>query len=195
MLILARQPLSAAGYDESLFRRHRLLWISITLIAFLSHNFWLCMVLSAYILFIAGIRDKAPLALYLAVLFAVPHFQMQLPGIGPIQNLFQVSYIRVLNLALLLPLALQLARSNKLPTSGYKAADAAVLGYLLVMLVMQTVNSESITVTLRNTFYLLIDIALPYYVASRALTRLEQFRQVAGATVTGHRDNGAYQRI
>lgn len=178
ILILARQPLVAAGYDEDLYRRHRILWIAVTLLVFLTHNYWIYTVLAGIMLALAATRDRAPLTLYFVVLFAAPHFTMLIPGIGPIQNLFYINHIRMLNLAILLPLALMVRRKQKGSPPHFRAPDLAIIGYLLVMLIAH-VRSDSVTMVMRTAFYLYVDTWLPYYVASRAITRMQHFRQLA----------------
>ncbi len=182
IFILSRQPLIAAGYTESSFKRHRLLWFLVTLIAFFANSFWLYLVLTAAMLLIASASERAPLALYLTILFAVPHFTMLTPGIGPIESLFYINHLRLLNIILLLPLALILHKSQKGVTLPLRSPDLAVLGYLAIVVIMESL-SESLTMTMRAAFYQLVDIGLPYYVASRAVTRLDTFRQIAAALV------------
>lgn len=178
IFVLARQPLVAAGYDLDVFRRHRNLWIVVTLLAFLAPSFWLYIVLAAIVLLLAARRDQAPLALYFVVLFAAPHFTLLLPGIGPIQNLFYVNHIRMLNLVILLPLALMVRRLQNGRPHSFRTPDYWVIGYLAVMLIAHA-RSDSVTMVLRTMFHLCVDIWLPYYVASRAITSMEQFRQLA----------------
>lgn len=182
ILVLAKQPLVAAGYGEDQYRRHRTLWIAVTMLVFVAHSFWLYTVLAGILLALASTRDRMPLSLYFVVLFAAPHFTMLLPGIGPIQNLFYFTHIRMLNLAILLPLALMVRRTQQGVPHSVRLPDLAVLGYLAVMLIAHARN-DSITMMMRLVFYLFVDIGLPYYVASRAITRMEHFRQVAGGFV------------
>ena len=178
IFMLARQPLVAAGYNEDVFRRHRNLWIVVTLLAFLAHSFWLYIVLAAIVLFFAVRQDREPLALYFVVLFAAPHFTMLLPGIGPIQNLFYVNHVRMLSLVILLPLALMTRRLRNVPQQSFWIPDFWVIGYLAVMVIAHA-RSDSVTMILRTMLYLWVDIWLPYYVASRTITSMEQFRQLA----------------
>ena len=182
VFVLARQPLVAAGYDDDLYSRHRNLWIAVTLLVFFAFNFWLYIILAAITLALASTRDRAPLTLYFVVLFAAPHFTMLLPGIGPIQNLFYVNHIRMLNLAILLPLALLIRRTQRGEPPVVRLPDMAVMGFLAVMLIAHA-RSDSLTMLIRTAFYLYVDIWLPYYVASRAVTQMEHFRQLAGGIV------------
>ncbi|MCC5869124.1 MAG: O-antigen ligase family protein [Gammaproteobacteria bacterium] len=179
-LSLAKGPICAAAYDESTFRRHRALWLSVTLFAFLSHSFWLGSLLCAFTLGISAQKERVPLALYCLVLFAFPHFSLLLPGIGPIENFFEVNHIRTLNLVVLLPLAVVLYRNKNSPAAVSRGTDVALLGLLLVMFIKHALD-DSVIGTARQAFYLAIDIWVPYYVASRALTTIQQFRQVAAA--------------
>lgn len=179
--MLARRPLTDALYEKHEFDRHWKLWLVITVIVFLANNYWLYAVLAAYVLLIAGLRDDEPLALYFIVLFAAPHFTLQLVGFGPIQNLFAINHIRLLNLAILLPLAISLRKANKdKDSSGFMAPDLAVLGYISVILLTELFNG-SFTAFIRTSFYQFIGIGLPYYVASRAVFNIKSFRTIAAA--------------
>ena len=181
VFLLMRPLLLATGYDARMYRRHTLAWFLITFIAFLSHNFWIFSLLVAISMYAFARQEKNPLALYFVALFAAPHFMMTLPGIGPIENLFDVSHIRTLNLSVLLPFALFLYRENqgqqrKIPIS----LDLPVILFLSLSIAKFSAVG-SLTEAFRLTFTLLVDIWLPYYVASRGLRSFQHFRELASA--------------
>ena len=182
IFVVGKPPALSAGYDESLYKRHRTIWITITLIVFLSHNFWVFALLSATALAIAAKRDRAPLSLYFFILFAAPHFAKMIPGFGPIENLFEINYVRILNLTVLLPLAITLYDDRNKLGRRFMNADLALMSFIALITFKVAIN-DSIPGTLRTCFYLVVDIWIPYYVASRYVTTISQFRQVAIALV------------
>jgi hypothetical protein len=181
VFLLMRPLLLAAGYDASTYRRHTFAWFLITLVVFLSHNFWLFSVLVACSMYPLAKRETNPLALYVVALFAAPHFMMTLPGIGPIQNLFDVTHIRTLNLSILLPFALSLYRKNQGQQRKIPISLELPLMLFLALCIAKFLAVGSVTQTLRLTFNLIVDIWLPYYVASRGIRSLSQFRELAAA--------------
>ncbi len=108
---VAERPLCALTTNVLDYRRRRNLWFAVTLIAFLSHNFWLYAVLCALLLAVYGARDRNPLALYALVLFAVPPVGAQIPGLGLVNYLFNLGPVRLLNLVILLPAAWSLMKT------------------------------------------------------------------------------------
>lgn len=164
------------------FRRRRNAWFGFTLIAFLSHNFWLFALLTS--LFALYVQRKEPnvLALYFTVLFAVPWFSMQVPGFGLVNYFVSLSYYRLLNLLLLLPLAVALMQRPGPPRAA-RIADLLLLLYLGYVLAMR-LPLFNVTSGMRAVFDTVVDVWLPYYVASRALAGAKPWREaVAGLAV------------
>jgi hypothetical protein len=180
VLVLAKGPICAAAYDEPTFRRHRALWVSVTLFAFLSHSFWLGILLSAFAVATSTTKERVPLALYCFVVFAFPHFNQILPGVGPIEHFFEVNLVRTLNLVVLLPLAISCSRSKSAPRAISNSADIALLGFLFIKFINHAID-DSLVGMARYAFYLVVDIWVPYYAASRSLRSIESFRRVAAA--------------
>ena len=57
----AKLPATAVAMDPRDFARRRNLWFAITLIAFLAHNFWIYIVMSAALLLLARSSERNPL--------------------------------------------------------------------------------------------------------------------------------------
>lgn len=165
------------------FRRRRNTWFAITLVAFLSHNFWVYAALSAVIVRQAAKHDANPFALYLLLLFALPMIGMDVPGFGIVNYVISLNHVRILNLVILLPLAVSIANTSKLaPLVTHRRCDWLVLSYLAYTLAV-TAPVVPLTGLLRNVVGLGIDIWLPYFVASRCVTQPKQWREVIGAFV------------
>jgi len=149
--------------------RRRNVWIVLTVTAFASPSFWIYSTVALVLLAWAAQKDSNPLALYVAMLHVIPPIGLYIPMVG-INQLFQLNNYRILSLAILLPLAVKLLRSQQPPASRTRGAmDACVLGYVALQLVL-LFPYESFTNTLRRGFLLTLDIVLVYYTFSRLCT-------------------------
>lgn len=184
VFVVATPTVRSAGIDDGAFRRWRNLWFAVTLAAFVSHNFWLYAAAAGLLLWVYGRRERNPLALYFMVLLAVPAAaRAQIPGIGPIESLFILTHSRLLALAVLLPLAAKLYRERSSRSGGAQFVDVVVASFVIWVLVANFMDDRSITGFLRRGLHQMLDIWLPYYVASRFLVRLEAYREVVAALV------------
>ena len=183
VFVLAEKPLTAGIMQVADYRRRRNIWFAVTLIGFLSHNFWLYAVLTVALLVLMSGRERNPLALYFLLLFAIPSFSMDVPGFGLVNTFVSLSHVRLLNLAILLPLAVVVAGERQAGSVGrHRAADVLVLLYLGYVFVTQAMV-DNITGMMRNVFYAGVDVWLPYYVASRALRDLRAWHEALAAFV------------
>ncbi len=162
-----RKPALSMGMAAADFARRRNVWLLATATAFLAHNFWVFTIVMIPVLLYARRREPNPFALYLFVLFAVPPFGAALSGLGIVNQLFHLSYPRLLSLLVLLPWALQ-RRDPDVPGFGKMLTDWLLLAYLALQLYQQW-QIDTFTNTMRYGFYAFLDAWLPYYVASRSL--------------------------
>jgi O-antigen ligase len=176
VFMVVRQPAAVAGTAQFDFARRRNLWFAITAVAFLAHNFWVYIVLTAVIVLLALPKEQNKLAMYFLLLFAVPPMADDITGLGVINYFFAIDYVRLLSLAVLLPAFLVLRQSPDTERIGRLLPDKLLIGYLVLQFALMLTVS-TITNSLRiGVFYAFIDVFLPYYVASRALKNLGQFR-------------------
>lgn len=181
VFVLAERALCPEIVARDDFRRRRNAWFAFTLIAFLSHNFWLFALLTALFALYFQHKEPNPLALYLTVLLAVPAYSMQVPGFGLVNYFVSLNYYKLLNLTLLLPLALSLV--HRPVPSAVRVADLLLLSYLGYTLAMR-VPMLNVTSGMRIVFDMFVDVWLPYYAASRALGNHRSWREsVAGFVV------------
>lgn len=165
------------------FKRRRNLWIAVTLIAFLSHNFWIFTVAVGILLWRAQRVDANKIALYFGLLLALPRISEFIPGFGVVENFFSIDYQRLLVLTVLLPAFLVLRSRPDTEPLGRSIADKLLLGYVVLTPALMLTYS-SITVTVRHgVFNVFIDVFLPYYVASRSLRDVREFRDALMAFV------------
>ncbi|MBA3587993.1 O-antigen ligase [Methylibium sp.] len=175
---LGRRPATDLSVLPQDFARRRNLWIAVTVIAFVSHNYWLFAGFTGLVLLMAGRKEANVVALFVWLLFAVPAFFKEVPGFGVINYLMTMEYIRLLTISLLVPAYIGLRRQARVERSGWLPTDYLLLVYMLIQLTLR-LNVDTATNTARYAVYALLDVGLPYYVASRSLRELSQFRDVA----------------
>lgn len=153
------------------FSRWRNAWFAITLIAFLSQNFWLFIGFSgAYLLYISK-SEKNIFALYFTLILAIPTISARIPV------LFDISFVRLLALTLLLPFFLSFRAGQGTPSLGKPLSEKLLIAFILLNTVL-TLRTHTFTDTMRYGIYGFTDIFLPYYAASRAIKDFEQLKKV-----------------
>lgn len=157
------------------YTRRRNLWFSITLAAFLAHSFWVYTFIAIPLLIYANRRETNPPALFFFILFALPMATIPIPGMGLINYFFELSHARILALFILLPAFFILIRRTGTLAFGQTGPDKVLAAYILLTALLY-LRETSVTDTLRGTFYLFIDVFLPYFVISRSLKNLQSFR-------------------
>ncbi|WP_422418617.1 O-antigen ligase family protein [Pseudomonas sp. GZD-222] len=181
VFILARRPATdLIPYRD--FKRRRNLWFAVTLLAFFSHSFWLYAAAMTIMLTLAGRREHNPMALFFLLLFAIPPASVQIPGFGVINYLFELNHLRLLTLSVLLPAALYLSKQSDTLAFGRTWSDKLLAAGLVLMNLLY-LRETTLTDTLRQTLYLYVDVFLPYYVASRTLKDLSDFKDALLAFV------------
>jgi hypothetical protein len=160
------------------YKRRCAMWYATTLLAFLTHDFWLFMVAMAIAIRIAASRETNPLALFLVVALAVPPYFKEIPGALGIDHLIALSLPRLLSLLLLLPVWLVLRSRKDVDSFGSLWPDRFLLGYLAVYLVAQFFYDTPTNALRIGIVYSFLDIFLPYYVASRTVRSMKAFKDV-----------------
>lgn len=164
------------------FKRRRNLWFALTLVAFLAHSFWLYAAAATLILLVAQRREHNPLALFFMLLFLIPPATAAIPGFGVINYLFDINHQRLLTLCVLLPAALALRKQPGRVPLGRLLPDKLLLAGLALTSAL-ALRETTVTDTLRQMLSLYIDVLLPYYVASRGVRELADFKDVLLAFV------------
>lgn len=178
---LARRPAKdLIPYND--FTRRRNLWFVLTLLVFFAHSFWVYAAVAAVVLTVARKRERNPMALFFMLLFLAPPASAQIPGMGVINYFFDLNHIRLLSLCVLLPAFFVLRRrSDTLPFGRTWPDKLLTAGLVLTSLLL--LRETTLTDTLRQTAYMFIEVFLPYYVASRALKDLSDFKDALLAFV------------
>lgn len=173
----ARRHCIAMGMQPGNYDVQKKLWFSITLAAFLAHNYFLFAAITAGLLYVYRKQHTNLVALYAGLLLTVPLFGKDIPGFGIINYFFTLDYSRLLSLCILLPAYLHLRKIKDIPKLGSTWVDKLVLAYLIYGLAKQ-VPLDTFTNSLRAVFYLALDVVLPYYVASRGARTIQGIREI-----------------
>jgi hypothetical protein len=161
-------------------KRWRNTWISLSIIAFLAHSFWLYALATALILSFIAQRERDPVAPYFLTLFLIPAGSVDIPGFGVINYLFSFNHIILITLVLLLPAFFRLQGRTDTTPFGRPGIDKVLAAYLLLMTILNF-RDATITGAMREMFYLFMGTFLPYYVISRSVKTVEDFRRVTMA--------------
>lgn len=169
------KPLFKPYIDPKDYVLRRNSWLLLTPIAFLSPSFWLYVFIVLFVVARAIKRDTNPIAHYVALLYVAPPVMVPIPMIG-IGSLFDLNNIRLLGLALLLPLLFLSNRrfgANSQP-KAIRFLDALVISFCALRIILW--DYESVTNLLRVSLILFVDIALPYFAFSRLISDRKQFK-------------------
>jgi O-antigen ligase len=182
---LAKAPITAQACSAQDFERRRNLWFVLTLSAFLAHNFWLFVLVASCALAFAIRTESNRFALYLSLMLALPRLSASIPGLGIVNELFEVNQLRLLALVVLLPTYLKLRKQPGVEPFGQLLCDKLLVCIFALNIALELPHG-TLTSTLRNgVLYAFTDVFLTYYVASRSLRTLKAFRDALGAFVVG----------
>ena len=182
-LLLTRWLLKGTTLYEA-FERRRNYWLMALVITFGVGNFFVAMALLGALFFWAAKKDPMPIGIYMMFLLAVPPAAQSIDGFGNINQLFALNSLRMLSLAVLLPLAIRLMIKTKATKERINLSpwftDAVVLVLVVYILGCHT-PFETPTQLMRRGFHLLVDILLPYFVISRYLRDRASVKDALGS--------------
>ncbi|PCI59196.1 MAG: hypothetical protein COB34_03880 [Methylophilaceae bacterium] len=153
------------------FVRWRNTWMGITLIAFLASNFWLYILATGFYISRAVKHLENRVAFFAVLLFVVPLIYSRLPF------LFDIDYIRLLVLIILLPMFLSTKWRKDAPRLGKTSADWLLILLIILMTILE-MRGRTFTDALRSGMTYSIDMFLPYFIASRAIKDFKQLKAV-----------------
>ena len=158
---------------------HKLLlsYIFVLLLAALSPGYWFFLItLFVYIIFFIKRYPELRISLFFMLIFAVPNFWLDIPGVFGIRFIMNMSYARFLIITLLLPLLLT-GHHKKYAPYRFLGSDILVIGYVFVQGILGY-RDNTFTNATREFIMLFIDIYIPYFAISRYITNIEELRQI-----------------
>lgn len=166
------------------FERRRNLWFGITLAAFLTHNFWVFILVSGIMLYLASQRDENKVGLIFFVVLAIPLFKVEIPGFAGIRYLFDMEFFRLLSLAVMLPYFISQLSKNNWSYFSNALPDKFLYSYLALNILL-AFFAGTLTGTTRNLFVFFIDIVIPYAIVSRGCNNTAILKSAIASYVIG----------
>src|SRR5262245_11309349 len=125
---LGRQIAGSVGTDRE-FAVWRNVWFSVTVVAFLSLNFFVHALMVAIAFLYARSFRAAPVGLFFILLLAVPLGKIVIGGAGIVNWLFDLNNARLLAIVLLLPILLTTRGFDRRQVGVFAMPDWLVVGY------------------------------------------------------------------
>jgi hypothetical protein len=169
------KPVALRLSDSTDFVRRRNVWFALTVIGFLSPNFWVFAFFAAPIYIWTGRKDSNPIAAYLLLMHVVPPVLVDLPSIGTSQ-LFGLDNYRLLSFCILIPTAFRARRGIDHDRTGSRMTDLLFLAFGMVQAALfvppdlpnHVILHDSPTNFLRRAFLIFVDVLVLYYAISRS---------------------------
>ncbi len=160
-------------------------WIMVTSAAFLTYNYWLFVLLVTGVLLIALPRNYGDrLSTYFLLLPALPILANEVPGFGGVRFFFVLSYPRLLVLFVLLPILFSTFQKNSSEKrNSYFPSDKYLFAFVGLSILL-TFRDDNVTSAFRSSFYIILDMLVPYYVISRNARSLDEFKSIFQAIFT-----------
>jgi O-Antigen ligase len=163
------------------FLAWRIAWFAATIAAFLSEEFFVYAAVVVIICLYARSVGAASTGLFFLLLFAAPQIDIPISGFGFVNQLFPVNNGRLLSITLLLPILFTTRKAGN-QSLGFTAPDWLVVIYALLLAGLQFRGSD-LTNVMRNTVVFALDILVPYFAFSRAITNISDLRKALVAVV------------
>jgi O-antigen ligase len=185
---LAR-PIALQFMSSEDFSRRRCVWFVLTVVSFLSPNFWLYLLVAVPVLVWADRRDSNPIALYLLLLHVIPEVDVNIPLLGN-NGLFALDNYRLLAFCILVPAVL---RHRRTPAGALPGPSRAMDVLLLVSGVLEVVlyippdlphhfvMPDSASNGLRRAVLFFLDTYLLYFAVSRICRSRQKLVDAAAA--------------
>jgi O-antigen ligase len=162
----------------------RNVWFAVTIVAFLSLNFFVhALMLVIVRLYVRSVR-AAPIGLFFILLLAVPTGNIGISGGGIVNFLIYMNNPRLLAILFLVPVLLTARGFGPRQLAACAMPDRLVLGFVLLSTALQFRASDaSVTGVLRSATISTLDVLIPYFAFSRTVTSVADVRKVFCAIV------------
>jgi hypothetical protein len=169
------KPIALRFMSAEDFSRRRLVWFVLTVVSFVSPNFWLYALVAVPMFVWANRHDSNPIALYLLMLHVVPPVNVAIPFLGN-NGLFPLDNYRLLAFCVLLPATIRYRRNQKDVTPrAFGAMDVLLLAFGVLQVALYIppdlphhyLIPDSPSNALRRAFLFFLDTYLLFYAVSR----------------------------
>jgi O-antigen ligase len=164
------------------FNRWRASWLVLVVAAFFAQSIWLLFaIITVFCVFFVPTKPKDRVIYYLLLLCVIPMFSAEIPGFAGIRFLFNLTYVRLLTLVLLLGIVFK--QTNKLRVFSLKS-DKYVIFFVLLTSYL-SFRDNTFTNALRECVLNILDVLMPYLVLSRFLDTKDQLNRAFIALLIG----------
>jgi len=154
--------------------RRRNLWFLLTIVAFLSPNFWIYAIVAIPLMVWTGRKDSNPGALYLMLMHVIPQIFVTIPMVG-VSYLFDVDNYMMLSIFVLVPTMIR-RKPEIMSPMPFQRTDflLACYGVLQSFLYVHPEGRYgglvefTFTDALRKMFVFFLSVFVPYFVISRS---------------------------
>ncbi|MBL1457689.1 MAG: O-antigen ligase family protein [Methylophaga sp.] len=160
---------------QSELKTVRKAWYVVVPLAFITGNFYLCLFLSFVGIMLSQKLGRNAWLIYIILGFALPSFDKVIPGVFGIDNFGRMSWLSFISLAFLLPRFIHLIIQPGFKLLNFKN-DALVLILIIIFILLDILRAETSTHALREAFYNILKLVVPYYVISRDVYKFEQIK-------------------
>ncbi len=157
------------------FSRRRVVWFVLTIVGFMSPNFWLYTLVAVPVLLWASRNDSNPVALYLLLFHVIPPIGVNIPILGN-NGLFPLDNYRLLAFCVLLPaVVLYRKRPSDSIASNFGIMDILLLAFGVLQSALyvppdlphHSLIPDSPSNEARRAVLFLLDIYLLYFAVTR----------------------------
>lgn len=159
------------------FLAWRNIWIATTIATFLSGNYFLFAAILAAICIYANSVGVASVALYFVLLLAAPIINITIGGFAGVGAFLSINNSVVLSLMLLAPIMFRQKPSSRASVAAFAGPDRLIICYVLLLVLLEFRKGE-ITSVARSSIQFGLNILVPYFAFSRAVTTMTEFRKV-----------------
>lgn len=171
------RPIAAKlGYVKD-YRALSIHWYVVNITSVITGNYWLFLLFVTAYLWLtqpSGRSEKTWLT-YLFIGFIMPPLVEVIPPAFGINKFGSMTWYRFLVIVLLIPYLLRLKARGEFKWLGHYS-DKFVVGYVLLVVILTATRSPSVTDTLRETVFEVIDVVIPYYAVSRGIKNTEDVK-------------------
>jgi O-antigen ligase len=174
---LVKRAITAQVVSPEDFARRRNAWFIVTVMAFVANNFWVYAFATGVVAWLLSQRDRNVMAVFIALVFAVPLFKFPISGFGVVNHLLVVDHQRILAIVLLAPVAYRLMIDSE-PMNRL----TWWVGFFVFAHFMQGVITagyyDSVTQGMRVFVTDGLSIWLCFYVAAKSISSVRSLREV-----------------
>jgi uncharacterized protein YneF (UPF0154 family) len=163
------------------FKKLRNVWLAVILAAFLSHNYWLFLIVALASISLLTKQEKNRIVVFFILVFSIPTIGAQISGFGLLNQLFFLSYPMFISLVVLLPTTFVIAKKNNFKFTSVWS-DKFLLLFILLVFALK-LRDTTFTDALRGSFYDILSIFLPYYVTSRGIKNISEMNSALQAFI------------